>query len=86
MIEYSEQELERFAPNDAILPQVLEAEARGDKALARELRKKMVIPAESLLMARDVMGAEWIRAEGLNTSEAERKWGENWMDRDDLRP
>lgn len=84
MIEYTAADLERFAPNDEVLPKVLDAEMRGDEAAACELRRQMIYPAESLLMIRDVLGAEWLRKQGWDTSEAERMWGKAWMDRHDI--
>ncbi|MBF0250775.1 MAG: hypothetical protein HQL35_09135 [Alphaproteobacteria bacterium] len=84
MIDYTRADLERFAGNDDILPKLLDAERAGDEATAAALRKRMIYPAESLLAARDAMGPEWIIKEGLNCSEAERKYGKDWLYNDRL--
>ncbi|MBF0251735.1 MAG: hypothetical protein HQL35_14025 [Alphaproteobacteria bacterium] len=84
MTDYTREDLERFAGNDDILPMLLDAERAGDEATAADLRKRMVYPAEALLAARDSMGPEWIVTEGLNCSEAERKYGPNWLYDDTL--
>jgi len=82
MVEYSKQELERFASNDAILPQLLDAKKRGDAARAAELRSQIIYPAEALLAVKETRGADWIRARNLRTDDADRKYGADWLDRD----
>lgn len=82
MIEYTDDELKRYAVNDEILAQVIEAERSGDKAHAMELRRKMVYPPAALLGLKESLGADWIREHGLDTTEADRKFGKGWMERD----
>lgn len=82
MIEYTKEDLERFKANHALLKKLADAEARADEAAEDEIWRQIVIPAESLLATKLSFGADWIRREGLNTSEAERKWGKDWLDRD----
>lgn len=82
MIEYTKEDLKRFKGNHEIFRKMREAEARGDEAAEEELLRHLVIPAESLLASKLSMGAAWLRAQGLNMSEAERKYGKDWLDRD----
>lgn len=82
MIEYSKEDLERFAPNDDVLPALLDAVKRGDEAEEHRLMKLMIYPAESLMGFKEAFGADWIRQMGLRTDEADRKYGKGWLDRD----
>jgi len=82
MIHYTDEELERLAPNDEILPKVIEAQRRGDNALAMELRRQMIYPPVALLGLKRNLGPNWIRESGFNTIEAERKFGKDWLERD----
>lgn len=82
MIEYTKEDLTRFKGNHEIFRKMREAEARGDEAAEEELFRQLVLPAESLLAAKEAMGADWVRQEKLNTSEAVRKYGKDWLDRD----
>ncbi len=79
MIEYTKEDFKRFEPNDKYLPLLMEAEKNGNEELAAELRKKVIYPAHALLAARDVSGPEWILKHGLNCSEAEHKYGKDWL-------
>jgi len=79
MIEYTQEDFKRFAPNDALLSKLFAAEKEGNDELAAEIRKKIVYPAEALLAFRDNMGAEEIIAMGLNDSECVRKYGKDWL-------
>lgn len=76
------EQIERLSPNGKLLHLVGEAERRGDEETARELRKKVVYPADALLAAKINLGADWIRNEGLRTETAEKKYGKDWLDRD----
>jgi len=79
MIEYTKEDLERFAPNDVLLDQLDVAQEAGDLELVAKVRQKIIYPAESLLAFRDNMGAEEIIAMGLNDSECVRKYGKDWL-------
>lgn len=81
MAEYSETDLDRFARNDELLPLVLDAARRGDEAEEDRLMRQMIYPAESLLWLKDFLGADQVRAMGLRTDEADRKFGKGWLDR-----
>lgn len=82
MVEYSDEDLERFAPNDKVLPKLLDARKRGDEEEENRLMREMIYPAESLLGMKESLGADWIREMGLRTDEADRKYGKGWLDRD----
>lgn len=78
----SPEDFARLTPNGQLLHLLGEAMDRGDEETARELRKKVVYPAEALLAAKRNMGADWIRKEGLRTETAEAKYGKDWLDRE----
>jgi len=83
MIEYTREELDRFAPNDEIISELIAANKAGDEEMASELRKRLVMPAVTLLVTLECAGAQWIIDEGWDTSEAERVFGPNWLERED---
>ena len=82
MIEYTPQELARFSANDEILGKLQEARATGDHEAEKAFFRQLVIPAVSLLMMKENLGSDYIKDEGLNTSEAERVFGKDWLERD----
>jgi len=82
MIEYTEEELARFAPNNEILGKLQDARAAGDTEAESQFFCQLVLPAVSLLMMKENLGPEYIKARGLNTSEAERVFGMDWLERD----
>jgi Recombinase. len=82
MINYSAEDLERFAPNDELLDKLFDAEKRGDEAAAEEIRRQILYPAETLLAIKETRGADWLRRRGWRLDEAERKYGKDWLDRD----
>lgn len=84
MVEHTKEDLERFAPNDELLDLLDEAEERGDEKLVKELRGKMIWPAETLLATRRSRGADWLIKMGYNCAEAERKYGKDWLHNDRL--
>ncbi|TCS59953.1 hypothetical protein [Varunaivibrio sulfuroxidans] len=83
MIEYTKEELERFAPNDPVLDKLQEATERGDEEAEIRYFRQLILPAVSLLVMKETMGAEWVVEQRLNTSEAVRVFGEDWLERDD---
>ena len=59
---------EGFAESEAqvkVLEAIHEAEDRGDRAAVLALYKKLIVPAESLLVSKEFFGADWIRERGL---------------------
>lgn len=82
MVEYTDEDLARFAPNDDVLPRLLDARRRGDQAEEDRLMREMIYPAEALLGFKEALGAAWIREKGIRTDEADRKFGKGWLDRD----
>lgn len=81
MADYTDDDLNRFAQNDELLPLVLDAALRGDTAEESRVMQQMIYPAESLLWLKDFLGADQVRAMGLRTDEADRKFGKGWLDR-----
>jgi hypothetical protein len=81
MTTLTDTDLVRFAPNDVVLPQLLDAIQRGDDAEEQRLMSQMIYPAASLLVLKEFLGADWIRAMGLRTDEADRAFGKDWLDR-----
>src|SRR3546814_16066750 len=81
MVDYTEEDLERFAPNDALLQQLGEAEARGDEAAVDAIRRQLIYPAETLLALKETRGADWLRRKGWRLDETDRKYGKAWLDR-----
>lgn len=77
---YTIEEQERFAPNDEYLPRLLAAEERGDEAEAHRWRQKLIVPLDYLEFLKEHAGADFIRSEGLNISEATRVYGPDWLD------
>ena len=75
---------EDFAESEAqvkVLDAIHEAKARGDRAAVLALYKQLIVPAESLLVAKECHGADWIRERGYDTRRADKKYGEGWLDR-----
>lgn len=81
---YTQDDLERFASNDDLLELLDAAEERDDAELVMKLRGQIIWPAESLLATRNSRGADWLVKMGFNLSEADRKYGANWLQNDQL--
>ncbi len=80
-LELTDDQDQRLTPNGRLLAKILEAKKCGDYDLAQELRKDLIIPAETLMATKICMGADWIRERGLRTETAEEKYGKDWLDR-----
>lgn len=66
--------------NLRIVQAMLAAEERGDRDEYKRLVTELEIPAHTLMASKSVMGAAWVRAQNLNTRQAELKYGPNWLD------
>ena len=64
-----------------LLDELWAAEDAGDDERAFELRKKFKFTASSLMAVKETRGADWIRKNQLDTSKADEKYGEGWLDR-----
>ena len=64
-----------------LMEAILEADERGDHATVLALYKKVPVPAETLMAAKECSGADWVREMGYNTRLADEKYGEDWLDR-----
>jgi len=71
---------ERIAHNADILPQLNAAITSGDELTAQALLSKLRLPAVSLLILEEAFGKEAVAE--LDTSEAERVFGRDWMEGD----
>ena len=83
MIEFTEEELERLAPNDDILPLVNAAAEAGDREEEIRQFKRLVLPAGACLTLKATHGAEEVRNGGYNVSEAQLRFGPDWLEKDD---
>ena len=83
MIEYTEEELERLAPNDDILPLINAAAKAGDWNEELRLMTKLVLPAGACLTLKANLGADLVRERGYDVSEAVIKFGTDWLEKDD---
>lgn len=79
---FTEADLERFAPNDELIPKLIAAEKRGDEEAADAIRRQIIYPAETLLAIKETEGADWLIQRGWRLDEAERKYGKDWLYRD----
>ena len=59
---------------------------RGDREEFKRLTRKFKFRAESLMATKKFFGADYIRKEGLNTENADIKYGPGWLDKDDGPP
>jgi len=82
VITYTKDELERLAPNDAVIEKYLAAVEAGDTEEQTKCFRQFIHPPVTMLVLKETMGAEWIIEQGLDTSEADRKFGPGWMERD----
>ena len=82
MLEYTREELERFACNDRIMTLMLAAGEAGDWEEEKRLLKQMLLPAESCLLLKSTHGVEELRTGGYNLTEAEKLFGPDWLERD----
>lgn len=57
------------------------ADEAGDEERACEIRKQIPFAAPALMAAKKSMGADWIRKRCYNTTLADEKYGEGWLDR-----
>ena len=78
-IEVTEEQLEARRQLK-IIGQLCAAEERGDEAAVLELNKQFAPLASTLLHAKEVAGADWIRKEGYDTRHADEKYGPGWLD------
>lgn len=79
-IEISEEEMER-RERRRIMTLVMQAEDRGDMEEASRLRRKFAPQAEVLMHAKEIGGADMVRAVGWDTRHADKEYGSGWLDR-----
>ncbi|SOD98560.1 hypothetical protein [Caenispirillum bisanense] len=71
-----------MSENCAILAESLAAGKAGDEEAAWQWLALAELPAHSLMSAKKLNGADWVRAKGLRTETAEKVYGKDWLDRD----
>ena len=64
----------------------LDAMDHGGLEEAKPFIRKIKFPACSLMATKKLFGADYIRKEGLNTEEADAKYGPGWLDEDHGEP
>ena len=65
----------------ALINAINEAELREDWDSMRVLTRKLEPPADVLLSAKLMGGADFVRRAGYITRLAEKKYGENWLEK-----
>ena len=75
---FSETELEAMSNGDLLDARLL-ADQAGEEDLAMKIFSKMPLAPESLLAAKETMGADWIINNNLNTSRADAEYGTQWL-------
>ena len=66
---------------DALLAQMNAASQSGDMEKFVELTQKFPVPPEVALAFKNGFGASFVANSGFNLSEAEQKYGKDWLSR-----
>jgi hypothetical protein len=64
---------------DRLVDAAIDAELAGDKAAAAEFLKKVPVPADFAMDMKNAVGGDIMRSLGYDYSEAEAKYGANWL-------
>ncbi len=56
-------------------------EAEGKKDEAHEIAMKIPLAPHLAMALKEVCGADYVRNEGFNLSEAEAEYGKDWLDK-----
>ena len=64
-----------------LLEQINEARQSGDHERFLKLSKQMPLPAEVAMAYKKSFGTDFITNSGFNLSEAEKKYGSDWLSR-----
>ena len=75
---FSETELESMSTVDLLEAQRI-ADHHAEYDLAMKIFSKLPLAPESLLAAKETMGASWIINNNLNTSRADAEYGTQWL-------
>ena len=78
-IEVSEEEYVQYR-QDEVLAGILAAHESGDEPALEALWKEWVPSTRILGLAKRFLGADWIRARGIDTREADKEHGAGWLD------
>ena len=77
---------EEYYEQHRIRQQWVAALNRGNRVEADRLHRKLKMSAEGLMAGKKLFGADYIRQEGYNTENADKKYGSDWLDKDDGPP
>ena len=77
---------EEYYEQHAIWLDWIAALDRGDREEAKRLRSKLKPMAQGLMAGKKLFGADFIRREGYNTENADKKYGPDWLEKDDGPP
>jgi hypothetical protein len=64
---------------DRLIDAAAEAELAGETEKAKAILKTIPVPADLAMHLKNAVGADILRAIGYNYSEAEAKYGHNWL-------
>lgn len=64
-----------------IIQEIRRLDAEGKHDEAYELRKKLPLPPHLAMALKDTIGVEELKKANLDLSEANEKYGENWLTR-----
>ncbi len=81
----SEVEPKRSEEDQAVMDYVY-AIRRRDLEEADKLVRKIKFPACCLMAGKKLFGADFMRENGYDTEEADKRFGPDWLDRDDGPP
>ena len=65
----------------ALMNRIEKERTEGNHELVKELRKQLVPPPGILMVGKKVFGAEFIRKMGYRTDNADREYGNDWLDK-----
>ncbi len=74
MYEYTDEDM-------AIVDQILELKKKNDREGAHKLMQTLLLPAETLMAEKKLLGAEALRKKNYRMDLAEEKYGKDWLDR-----
>ena len=76
---FTDEELEQMSVVDQLEAKRI-AYHFGDEERAAHIFSKLPLAPESLMAAKQTMGADWIKQRNLNTIRADEKYGPQWLD------
>ena len=74
---------EERAEQQALQFEFMDAIRARDREKTDEIERRMIYPSFILKGIKEIMGADYIREMGLNTTDADLVYGPGWLDEDD---